>query len=269
MASEEEHEVGKKRAGIQSVEIGMRVLGALADLGSPSPLAAVVRGCGLSPPKTHRYLVSLAQSGMVRQLASGSYDLGPAALKLGMRALARIDTFKIADAEIEAFCEATGSTVLVAVLGPAGPTIVRWHVGNPPVVTSLAVGSVMSILNSATGQVFVSFRPERETAALIAAELADVTDLELEKIGALRRRVQSDGAATVGGTLIPGLNAKAFPILNLQGEAILVATLVSTSDCSEQTFLKAANKLQAVCSNISAIVGGHTAGPPAGFSGLD
>ncbi|CAN5142769.1 IclR family transcriptional regulator [soil metagenome] len=251
----------KRRAGIRSVEIGMRVLGALADLGGPSALAAVVRGCGLSPPQTHRYLVSLSQSGMVRQLASGAYDLGPAALKLGMRALARIDTFKIADEEIEAFCASTGATVLVAVLGPAGPTIVRWHVGSPPVVTSLAVGSVMSILHSATGQVFLSFRPERETEALVAAERAATPQSDPEQIQQLRHKVRSEGVATVGGTLIPGLNAKAFPILNLQGDAVLVATLVSTSHRSEPEFIEAGDKLRLVCNAISAIVGGRVPDP--------
>jgi DNA-binding IclR family transcriptional regulator len=247
----------KKRAGIQSVEIGMRVLEALADLGAPSPLAAVVRKCGLSPPQTHRYLASLAESGMVRQNSNGSYDLGPAALKLGMSALARIDIYKIADEEIGAYCAATGSTVLVAVLGPGGPTIVRWYVGRPPVVTSLAVGSVMSILHSATGQVFLAFRPEQETEGLVNAELERDPEFDRAKIEALRKKARADGMAEVGGTLIPGLYAKAFPILNLQGIAMLVATLVTTSGHSEKTSPDAARKLRKVCDKISSIVGGH------------
>jgi DNA-binding IclR family transcriptional regulator len=246
----------KKRAGIQSVVIGMRVLSAVADLGAPGPLAAVVKRCGLSPPQTHRYLASLAESGMVRQNSNGSYDLGPAALKLGMRALARIDTYKIADEEIETFCADTGATVLLAVLGPAGPTIVRWHAGDPPVVTSLAVGSVMSILHSATGQVFLGFRPVRETAELVLKE--QEPGLGKRKVEALRQKIHSDGMAEVGGTLIPGLNAKAYPILNLQGEAILVATLVSTARQPDRAYLGASEKLRAVCSKISAIVGGRS-----------
>ena len=249
----------KKRAGIQSVEIGMRVLEALADLGAPSPLAAVVRKCGLSPSQTHRYLASLIESGMVRQNSNGSYDLGPAALKLGMSALARLDIYKIADEEIGAFSASSGTTVLVAVLGPAGPTIVRWYMGSSPVVTSLAVGSTMSLLHSATGQVFLAYRSRRETATLVANEVDQGGDAEVDVrwVDDLASRVRAQGCAEVGGTLIPGLNAKSFPILNLQGEALLVATIVSTARHPAKMMNKAGAELRAVCAHISSIVGGQ------------
>jgi DNA-binding IclR family transcriptional regulator len=233
----------KKRAGIQSVVIGMRVLDTLAGLGGPRPLAAIVKACGLSPSQTHRYLASLTEAGMAKQDANGDYDLGSAALRLGLSAMGRIDVFRIADDMLSAFCASTGSTVLLAALGPVGPIIVRWHVGRPPIVTSLGLGSVLSVLHSATGQIFLAFRPEQETETLVALELKD--------------KVRSDGEAAVGGTLIPGLNAKAYPIFDLQGHAILSATLVSAAGRGEQVGNQSARKLRAVCDAISLAVGGH------------
>jgi DNA-binding IclR family transcriptional regulator len=251
----------KKRAGIQSVEIGMHVLDTLASMSGPRPLAAIVKGCGLSPSQTHRYLASLTEAGMVQQDAGGDYDLGPAALRLGLSALARIDVFKIADDRLAAFCAETGATVLVAALGPSGPTIVRWHMGRPPIVTSLGLGSVLSVLHSATGQIFLAFRPEQELEVLIAAELGQSDSFDDKTVQQVKDKVRKDGKAGVGGTLIPGLNAVAYPIFDLQGHAILSATLVTASGRGEQTKAQAESKLRTVCEDISRAVGGHAPAP--------
>lgn len=249
----------KKRAGIQSVEIGMRVLEALAGLGGPRPLAAIVRGCGLSPSQTHRYLASLSEAGMVLQDVHGNYDLGPAALKLGLSALARIDVFRIADEKLAEFRSETGATVLLAALGPAGPTIVRWHMGSPPIVTSLALGSVLSLVNSATGQVFLAFRPEAEIASFVQAELERNPLVEASEIEKVKAKVRAEGKAHVGGTLIPGLDAKAYPIKDLQGNAVLAATLISLHDPRVRKDSKSAQRLQAVCNEISEVLGAPAA----------
>jgi DNA-binding IclR family transcriptional regulator len=249
----------KKRAGIQSVEIGMRVLETLAGLGGARPLAAIVRGCGLSPSQTHRYLASLSEAGMVLQDPHGNYDLGPAALKLGLSALGRIDVFRIADEKLGEFCAETGSTVLLAALGPSGPTIVRWHMGRPPIVTSLALGSVLSLVNSATGQIFLAYRPDQETDGLVQLESERNDSISPAIVEATKARVRKEGKAHVGGTLIPGLDAKAYPIFDLQGNAVLAATLISLSGRAEQQSCQAARKLRAVCADLSQFFGAPAA----------
>lgn len=245
----------KKRAGIQSVEIGMRVLETLAGFGGARPLAAIVKGCGLSPSQTHRYLASLAEAGMVKQEANGTYDLGPAALKLGLSALARIDVFRIADEKLGEFCSATGSTVLLAALGPAGPTIVRWHMGRPPIVTSLSLGSVLSLVHSATGQIFLAFRPERETDHFVEEEMQRSRAIDEKDVEEIKKKVRAEGRALVGGTLIPGLHATAYPIFDLQSHAVLAATLVTLGGRTEQQNSQWALGLRSVCHEISQMVG--------------
>jgi DNA-binding IclR family transcriptional regulator len=186
----------KKRAGIQSVEIGMRVLDTLATLGGAHPLAAIVKGCGLSPSQT--YLASLIEAGMVKQDANGDYDLGSAALRLGLSALSRIDVFKVADDRLSAFSIETGATVLLAALGPTGPIIVRWHVGRPPIATSLGLGSNLSLLHSATGQIFLAFRPERELETLVATELRQSPSMNIDDLQRMKNKVRKNGEASVG-----------------------------------------------------------------------
>jgi DNA-binding IclR family transcriptional regulator len=245
----------KKRAGIQSVEIGMRVLDTLAGLGGARPLAAIVKGCGLSPSQTHRYLASLTEAGMVIQDPRGNYDLGPAALKLGLSALARIDVFRLADEKIAEFCLETGATVLVAALGPSGPTVVRWHMGRPPIVTSLSLGSVLSLVHSATGQIFRAFRPDQETELLVREELERDNATDAAYIEKIKAKVRKEGTAHVGGTLIPGLDAKAYPIFDLQGNAVLCATLVSLHGRGDQQSSQSASRLRMVCQEISQLLG--------------
>ncbi len=246
-----------RRKGIQSVEVGLRVLDALASLGEASTLRTVAQASGISSSQAHRYLSSLIATGMAQQdPASGRYDLGPAALKLGLGALARIDAFKIADGAIGEFVRRAGLTVQIAALGPLGPTIVRWHMGRPAVMTSFNVGSVLPLLFSATGQVFLSFTPELETEVLLAREMANSGVTQAE-VAALRSRIRNDGKASVEGTMIPGLRAVAYPIFDIQGRPILCATAISPEAFERSGVDAGLSDLEETCRAISRRLGWH------------
>lgn len=250
-------EMTSKREGIQSVGTGVRVLRALAAMDGPVALGALAKACDLSAPQTHRYLVSLIEAGMARQNpADGRYDLGPAALELGLGALARVDAFREADAALSRFRDDTGRTVQLAAFGPAGPVIVRWFMGSPPVVTALTVGSRVPLLRSATGHVFLAFRAAAETSRLVADEQAVTGQGAAIDVAALVSAVRQQGYSSVSETLIPGLRASAVPILDLQGQAVLVATLLSRADMDAGADANARDALLGVCRDISRAIGG-------------
>lgn len=245
---------GAARRGIQSVGIGFRVLAALAAQAEPSTLGAVARRTRLSPSQTHRYLASLIASGMAHQQASsGRYELGPQAIQIGLAALARVDIFAVADIAIAAFTRDTGRTTLIAARGPLGPTIVRWHGGRRPIVTSLAVGSVLPFFNSATGQAFLGLMSDDEVAGLIEEDKSAPPAAEID---ALRRKIRSDMCASVDELLIPGLRATAVPILDIQGRPILVATTMATPAFSRTEDIQILRKLQHVCRRLTERQGG-------------
>ncbi|CAN5303513.1 IclR family transcriptional regulator [soil metagenome] len=224
MPEDDDHASPARRRGIQSIEIGMRILEALGASGAASPLSAVAQAVSMPAPQVHRYLQSLIASGMARQdAASGRYDLGSAALRLGLVALARTDAFKIVDRVIADFVERTGQTVQISALGPTGPTIVRLYNGRPALLTTLHVGAVLPLSTSATGQIFLAFVPRSETADLVDAERRNASQGG-PSIDQVRKTVRAAGKAVETGTVIPGLHATAFPIFDLQGRAILVAT---------------------------------------------
>ncbi len=246
------------RRSIQSVETGLHVLSALAACGGPVPLSAVARRADVSPSQAHRHLSSLMAAGMAKQdPGSGSYDLDAGAIRLGLAALARLDVFARADAAFAGFARATGRTCLLAVWGDAGATVVRWFAGNPPVITSLAIGSVMPLLRSATGRVFFAFgdRAGMDAEARRALE-ADHADAPID-LDAIRREVQMTVCAQVDNTLIPGLRAAAAPVFDLQGRLAVVATAMASSAFDPVHDAKAVAALHAACREVTEAIGGR------------
>ncbi|MEL7454809.1 MAG: IclR family transcriptional regulator C-terminal domain-containing protein [Pseudomonadota bacterium] len=101
-------------------------------------------------------------------------------------------------------------------------------------MTSLNLGSILPLLTSATGRAFCAFLPTSMTEHLVRREIAAArrggTQLRkvLSKIDIqeICSAVRKDGCATVDSSFIPGLSALAAPVLDVQGEACLVITLI-------------------------------------------
>jgi DNA-binding IclR family transcriptional regulator len=167
----------KSQAGIQSVEVGFELLQHLAQAGSqpggPMMLKDIASAAQMSPAKAHRYLVSFQRLGLVMQdAATARYDLGPAALKLGLAALERMDAVQLARARLLPLMDEIGHTLALAVWGNRGPTIVHWQEPAAAVTASLRLGDVMPLLSSATGQCFAAHRPWDALQPLLKSELA-------------------------------------------------------------------------------------------------
>lgn len=254
MAQQDDEPGPARRRGIQSIEIGVRILEALGASGGASSLSAIAQAVGMAPPQVHRYLQSLIVSGMARQdIATGRYDLGSAALRLGLVALARNDIFKIVDRVIGEFVGRTGQTVQISALGPLGATIVRLYNGRPALLTTLHIGAVLPLSTSATGRVFLAFVPAPETADLLGLELQEGPEAP-SSINKILSAIREDGKAVESGTVIPGLHATAFPIFDLQGRALLVVTglaLLASADSREGAMIE----LGEICRHVSAEMG--------------
>jgi DNA-binding IclR family transcriptional regulator len=245
---------GGSRRGIQSVETGLRVLTALAASGGPVPLTALGQRAGLSPSQTHRYLQSLVVSGMAVQDATSRYDLGPGVIRIGIAALSRLSPFARAEAAMQRFVEETGRTALLSVWGEAGAVCVRWFPGRPMVVTNFGVGSVLPLLHSATGRVFLALLSPDELEGPLAAARATKTILPDEE--ALCRSVRARLLAESDAALSAGLRAVAAPIFDLQGRPSLVATALATPAFPENEDKRVADRLRVACRDATVEAGG-------------
>ena len=80
--------VASDRQGIQSIEVGFRLLSVLAATNRPMMLRDIAKGAAMPAAKAHRYMVSFLRVGIVEQdVGSGRYDLGAYALELGLSGL--------------------------------------------------------------------------------------------------------------------------------------------------------------------------------------
>src|ERR1700744_2339295 len=114
-----------QRKGIQSIEVGIAVLECIERAGGPTSLSRIAQSCGMTPSKVHFYLVSLARVGLVSQDSLGGlYRLGPAALRLGLSALAPRDVLELARNEMARLSALTRDTVFLSVWGHNGATVI-------------------------------------------------------------------------------------------------------------------------------------------------
>ena len=114
----------QKRKGIQSVEIGIGVLDALVRLGRPSSLTDIARASGQSVSQAHRYLASFVNTGFLRQdPATALYDLHTGALRLGLAAMGRLDTFEEASRAAQELVAASELFLVCGVTGDALPDL--------------------------------------------------------------------------------------------------------------------------------------------------
>lgn len=219
----------KARAGIQSVEVGFNLLEGLARAVGPLMLRDLAATAGMSAAKAHRYLVSFQRLGLVVQdSATTLYDLGPAALKLGLASLSRLDAVKLARERIGPLMLQIGHTLALAVWGNQGPTIVHWAESPRAGTMNLRLGDVMPLLSSATGRCFAAHLSNEAIAPMLAAEAAQAqksgrTDLphSPQQVAQLLGDVRQRGLARVKNTLLPGVVGFCAPVFDSDGHMVL------------------------------------------------
>ncbi|HMN70504.1 MAG TPA: IclR family transcriptional regulator [Rhodoblastus sp.] len=219
--------------GVQSIEVGGRILSALASSGRPLMLRDVAALAEVAPAQAHAYLVSFRKIGLVEQDAqSGLYRVGPFALQLGLARLRAVDALRLAGAAVPGFADEINLMVTVTVWGSFGPTIVQVLEGTRQVHVNLRAGAVYSLTGTATGVVFGAFLPKATVQSHIDGVRgedhtgrigAEVDDAAFgQAIVEVRRR----GYAVAKGSPIPGVNALSAPVFDHNGQLQLVVTVI-------------------------------------------
>jgi DNA-binding IclR family transcriptional regulator len=218
----------KERAGIQSVEVGFGLLEVLSQARGPLMLRDLAAAAGMSAAKAHRYLVSFQRLQLVVQDTGTRYDLGPAALKLGLASLSRLDAVKLARERVAELVQKIGHTLALAVWGNHGPTIVHWEESPQAVTVNLRLGDVMPLLSSATGRCFAAYLSKDAITPLLKDEIARAqkqarrdVPATLSDARAMLDEVRQRGAARVVDTLLPGIVGFCVPVFDSDGHIAL------------------------------------------------
>ncbi|QCI64736.1 IclR family transcriptional regulator [Phreatobacter stygius] len=246
VAADDNADADAPRRGIGSADKAVDMLVALIEAGRAAPLRDLARATDMPASLAHRYLSSLVARRLARQDgATGFYDLGPLAIRLGAEALGRVDPLALAMEAMPALCDETGLTVLLNVLGDSGPVIVRWQRSRVPFMTTLAVGATLPLTQSATGRVLLAFLPARPVARLIERDTA------APGLAARLAQIRTRGYDTADSTVIPGLAAISAPVLDAQDEAVAALTLVGAGPDVRPLQQKAIDALMATCRHVS------------------
>jgi DNA-binding IclR family transcriptional regulator len=211
---------GKTQRGIQSVEVGGRVLLALAQARSPLALSDLAAAAQIAPGQAHAYLVSLSRLGLIkRDELSGRYEPGPLSLRLGLMHLENQPAFRAAVPRVAALAEAIGFSVAICIAGPQGPTIVRYEHAGFPLHVNLHVGTVMSLPATSTGRVFCAYLP-REALAAMWANQSGSRDSAMTPSGdsaafeAALNDIRARGLAFSVDAPSPGISSLSAPVLD-------------------------------------------------------
>lgn len=232
-----------EKRGVQSIEVGGRLLECMAATALPLMLREIAAGAQVTPAQAHAYLVSFRKIGLVEQVAaSGRYQLGPFALQLGLARLRSIDALRLAEREVVDFAATTGLMVTLTVWGSFGATVVHVQESAEPVHVSVRAGSVYALRSTATGLIFAAFLPGPLVSAHLNSEGADrtkgrrvgyrvVTESLPNRIDEIRR----DGLAFALGSPIPGVNAISAPVFDHTGQLQLAVTLIGAAETVDVT----------------------------------
>jgi DNA-binding IclR family transcriptional regulator len=218
--------------GIQSVEIGTRVLEAVAAHGGAISLSAIAAAVRMQPSHVYRYAVSLARGGLLTQTGTpGHYDLGPACARLGLEAMRRVDEVGIAIVYLEDLRARTRHSVLLAAWSAHGPTVIRWLDGAFPIPVRIRAGTTLPLIQSAVGQAFLAYIERDVTEPIVRGELESgvshaASRAEVEEIIG---RVRSVGASLTKSLFVQGTTALAAPVFNADGQPVLVMAVVGQS----------------------------------------
>jgi len=258
--------------GVQSIEVGGRVLSVLAVARRPLMLRDIAVGADLTPAQAHAYLLSFRKIGLVEQTTpSGLYQLGPFALQLGLARLRSVNALRLAGDAVVELANELGLMVTVTVWGSFGATIVQVQEGTDQIHANVRAGAVYSLIGTATGRVFAAFLPPSVVAAHLQAERRDRA--RRKRVGEMAdERAHTDAVATVRrlgyatteGSPIPGVNALSAPVFDHTRQIQLAVTIIGPADIVEvgpQGPLAA--RLLAFTHDLSAQLGYSAAEPPA------
>jgi DNA-binding IclR family transcriptional regulator len=259
MTEESAIPAGSRQQKVQSAEVGVGILKALAELAPATSLSKLAEYVGMPASKVHRYLQALVDSGFAEQdPVTNHYRLGRSALQVGLAALSQLDVLKTSAPELIALRDELNETCFLAVWGNKGPTVVYVEQSLGAVTLVTQIGSVLPLLSSSTGQVFDTFLSPAETAALRNAEAASLNAKQLKEIDRHLEEIRSTGVHQIHGLLMAGVNAVSSPVFAMGHTLVGVVTVVgSASVLTDERQALAAQKLLNTAQAISARMGGE------------
>lgn len=187
----------------------------------------------------HRYLTSLAASGLLEQVEDGSYVLGPLVTQVGTIALDSQRVLDIADPFLRQLSSDVHETTVLSLWGGLGPVVARVVEDMERVVhIQVRIGNALAA-DSAQGKIFLAFLDDRAT---VTRALAHLPTSMAASMGEDLERVRSAGLS-IRTTDALGVRTIAAPVLDrrkrLHAAMAVVGTISTIPDTTDSGLAKA------------------------------
>ncbi len=221
--------MARQPQGIQSVDAVFRLIEALTTSSRAMTLTELAQAVGMTVSNTHRYLVSLLRSGLIRQeTGSSRYRLGPSAIRTGLAALRQTDGFEAASRAMVELRDAINMPVFISIWTTEGPTMVRWLDASHSITVNVKPGSRSPVLNGASGRVFLAFENPERLRPVLEAEMRSAPGRfrTMADVEALQHEVRKQGVSHVLGERTPGIHGVSAPIFDAYESLVFSLTSV-------------------------------------------
>lgn len=251
-------------AGNRTIVIGVRLLQAVSRMNGPATLTEIAQRTDMSISRAYRYLTSLTQTGMLsHEPETGKYDLGPAAIELGIAAMARVDAIRVASDVMRNLTEQVHLVSILVVWGSNGPTVIKWEQGRLDLSVRIREGLNLPMPITASGRLFMTYLDPKEVQPLLERDIkawnaAAPAKKKLDKkaIELIRKDVRRQGMACTIGLRTAQTAALAAPIFDLDGRLTMTISLVGVIGSFDTSFDGApARALKAATERLSHMVG--------------
>jgi IclR family transcriptional regulator, pca regulon regulatory protein len=212
----------------QSLERGLAILECFTPGQPVLGIAELADLLGMSRSTTHRYVVTLAALGYLRQVRRRRYRLAFGVVGLGLSAMGGTSLAEHARPYLDGLCRRTGFTVSIAALdGPEVLLVERLRGarrGQQLIDLGQAPGSRLPAHCTATGKLLLAQLPEREQRHVLGEiTLGKHTPATIASKRALQAELQSihgQSVVVAEEELVSGLYSIAAPVRRESGEAV-------------------------------------------------
>jgi len=225
--------------------------------------AELGRATGVSKSTINRLVRYFCRQGyLIQNEAKGPYQLGPAAVDLGLRASAQFDIGTMARPQLEELARDTGETALLASYRPGRREAV-YVVQIPGPGEGLrvfqSVGSSISLHAGAVAKAILAYLPEDVRDGIVEGPLEELTHTTITDSTVLAHDLEETrarGYAISREETYAGVYGVAAPVFGPSGSVVAgVAIAAPTSRMDSTTMLSHAQKVMTVANAVGARLG--------------
>ena len=225
--------------------------------------AELGRATGVSKSTINRLVRYFCERGyLTQQEAKGPYQLGPAAVDLGLRASAQFNIGTTARPLLEELARDTGETALLAAYRPGqGEAVYVIQIPGPGEGLRVfqSVGSSISLHAGAVAKAILAYLPDAERSEIVEGPLEKLTDTTITDPAILAHdldETRARGYAISREETYPGVYGIGAPVFGSGGSVVAGAAIAApVFRMDSATILDHARKVMAVAETVSARIG--------------